>query len=165
MRTVSTKPALLVLLVLALSVSAFAQPMQGRRGDRNAPRQMSEQLNLSADQETQMQNLRFGNQAVMIDLRAGLQKERLKLRQLQQADKPNQKKIYAQIDKVGAAEVKIAKSRANHQLAVRAILTDEQFQSFGRGMQFGPDRFGGRDGNRDGNCRDRGSKRSFPNRF
>ena len=77
-----------------------------------------------------MQNLRFDHEEVLIKLRAKQQSAQLVLRKLKRADEPNKKKIYAQIDKVGAARVAIDKARANHHLEIRKVLTDEQFDIF-----------------------------------
>ena len=52
-----------------------------------------------------MQSLRFDKEEILIKLRAKQQSAQLELRKLKRADEPNKKKIYAQIDKVGAAHL------------------------------------------------------------
>ena len=81
-------------------------------------------------QEKQMQDLRFNLEKARIDFRAELQTERLQLKQLSLADEPNKKKIYGQIEKIGAIEIKIEKARVDHRLAVRKILTEDQYKIF-----------------------------------
>lgn len=131
MRKQLKKPAVLLLLTAILTVTAFGQPNRAS-GDRNHG--SMDKLNLTVEQEKQMKELRFKHETVMIDLRADLQTERLKMRQLSSADVPNKKKIHAQIEKAGAAEIKMEKARADHKLAVRAILDDEQFKMFRHGF-------------------------------
>ena len=66
----------------------------------------------------------------MIDLRASQKKEQLELKKLMSAEEPNKKKIHAQIDKISAVEAKIHKSRIDHRLAVREILTADQLKIY-----------------------------------
>ncbi|MCF7824295.1 MAG: Spy/CpxP family protein refolding chaperone [Candidatus Marinimicrobia bacterium] len=133
------KPALMLFLIMVFSLSAIAQPMNGPAKQGKGRMMMSEELNLTADQEKQMQELRFDHDSRMIDLKAKLQAERLEMRKLMAADEPNEKKIYGQIEKISTAEVKIEKARIDHKLAVRKILTAEQLKIFRNEM-----------GNRDG---------------
>lgn len=161
MRKELKKPALLLILMIALATAAVAQPQHGMGGRENRPGDMMEKLNLTVEQEKQMQDLRFDLEKARIDLRAELQTERLALKQLRKVDAPNKKKIYAQIDKVGAVEIKIEKARVDHRLAARNILTDDQFKVFQQGMHQGQGRFG----DQQDNCRkDRGNRPS-PHRF
>lgn len=161
MRKELKKPALLILLVAILAVSAFGQPKRAF-GDRDrGSMDMMDKLNLTVEQEKQMKDLRFKHETVMIDLRADLQTERLKMRRIASADDPNKKKIHAQIEKAGAAEIKIEKARADHRLAVRTILNDEQLKVFRRGFMNRHDRFSG---DRD-NFRGKGDKSPHHKRF
>mgnify|MGYP005645297541 CR=1 FL=1 len=161
MRKQLKKPAVLLLLTAILTVTAFGQPNRAN-GDRNrGSMDMMDKLNLTVEQEKQMKDLRFKHETVMIDLRADLQTERLKKRQLASADVPNKKKIYAQIEKAGAAEIKMEKARADHRLAVRAILDDEQFKIFRRGFM---NKHHGFSGDRD-DFRGKGDKSPRHNRF
>ncbi|MEA3286857.1 MAG: periplasmic heavy metal sensor, partial [Candidatus Marinimicrobia bacterium] len=118
---------ILLTLTLALALPSFAQPPRGIRGNGDGQQFMRTELNLTAEQEQQMQELRFKKEAQAIDLRAELQLERLKLRKLRQTDDPNKKKLYAQVDKIGAIEVKLDKARIDHMLKVKKVLTADQF--------------------------------------
>jgi len=160
MKQTLIKPALLLALTLVVAIPAIAQPQRGFRGAGEGRETMVTELKLSAEQEQQMQDLRFAREAKAIDLRADLQQERLKLRKLRQADEPNKKKLYAQVEKIGSVEVKMDKSRIDHLLAVRGVLTEEQFKIFNQSLQ----RQFGQRGER-GDKRDQQSKRFHPDRF
>ncbi len=129
------RPALLLALTLAVALPTIAQSQRGFRGAGNGPQTMLSELNLTVEQEKQMQDLRFDRETVTIKLRAELQQERLLLRKLRQADDPNKKKLYAQIDKVGAIKIKMDKSRVDHMLKVRKVLTVDQFKVFSQTMR------------------------------
>ena len=141
MKTTLMKKSLISLMSLAIALPMLAQPGSGGQSYQKEKGAMREQLNLTEAQESQMQELRFAHEKDMINLKAKLQVEKLELRKLKQADEPNKKKVYAQIEKVGAARVAMDKAQFDHQLAVGKILTDEQYKIFlkmmakkGRGM-------------------------------
>ncbi len=161
MKSQKLKTTLVLALLLALALPTIAQPQRGFRGTGDQPQNIREELNLTDAQEKQMQNLRFDRESAMIDLRADLQTERLKLRKLRDADEPNKKKLYAQIDKIGAVEIRIGKARVDHLLAAQKILTKDQFKIFSKALQH---QNGPREGRR-GDMRDRSNKKSFRNRF
>ena len=127
--------ALIPILVLALTVPSFAQPGkdQMKRGLRKGD--LIEALDLTEVQESQIKDLRFSHEKQMINLQAKVKTEKLNLRELKQADEPNKKKIYAQIEKVSNARVEVDKARVDHQLAMRKVLTEEQYKIFRKGMR------------------------------
>ncbi len=161
MRKELKKPALLLILIIALVTTVVAQPQRGFGGQEYRSGEMMDKLNLTVEQEKQIQDLRFDLEKVSINFRAKLQTERLKLRQLSLADEPNKKKIHAQIDKIGAIEVQLDKARVDHRLAARKILTEDQFKIFRLGMHQRQGRF---DDRQDNFRKDRGN-RFFPHRF
>jgi len=139
------KTILIPILILGLGLSAFGQMGPGpgeRMGGKGMP---PAELNLSDEQQTQMRDLKFAHEKVMIGLQADLKTERLELKKLKLADEPNKKKIMSQIEKVGSIEIAKEKARAEHQLEVRKVLNDEQLKIF-RKHQF--DRKGRHDGPR-----------------
>ncbi|MBT3228937.1 MAG: periplasmic heavy metal sensor [Candidatus Marinimicrobia bacterium] len=125
-----TKRVVLPFLMLAIALPSFGQRGAGKSGQGTGQGLMIQELNLTAEQEDQMQSLRFDKEEILIKLRAKQQSAQLELRKLKRADEPNKKKIYAQIDKVGAARVAIDKARADHHMDVRKVLTAEQFDIF-----------------------------------
>ncbi len=161
--TKMTNRVILPLLLLALAVPSFGQKGAGKSGPRMGQGFMIQELNLTAEQEEQMQNLRYDQEETLIKLRAKHQSAKLALRKLKQADEPNKKKIYAQIEKVGATRIAMDKARADHQMAIRKILTDEQFKMFQNKMG----RMGGRDfhgrGRYDGQGQHPEGRRQFRN--
>jgi len=84
-------------------------------------------LNLSADQKQKMDDIFQQNRLKLIDLHASLQKEEAILEPLISADSPDETKILAQIDKVAQARAELEKSNARMLLAVRQVLTADQW--------------------------------------
>jgi len=99
---------------------------------------------LTAEQMEKVGALRTEHQKGMIDLRADLQKKRLDLRTLMTATEPNEKKINAVIEEMGALRTQLQKQRVSHWLKVREMLTPEQRASW-KARGFGLD---GRHGKR-----------------
>ena len=121
---------------LILSVGAgLAQPGPGDMDPQDRGFAGQEKLQLTAEQEQAMEELRFDQQEQMIDLRSKLDKQELELRKLESQEEPNAKKINAQIEKIGATRIEIAKARAAHRMAVDKILTPEQRKQH---RKFGP---------------------------
>lgn len=143
MRNIMMKRALIPLLVLVFSIPAISQQNMGMMKHSFLPEQMMEDLKLTPEQEAQMKDLRYNHQKEMIKLESELKGELLDLKQLKQADEPTKKKIFSQIDKVGAARIAIEKAKADHQLEVRNILTEEQYKAFRNKMHKNSE-FGGR---------------------
>jgi Spy/CpxP family protein refolding chaperone len=81
---------------------------------------------LTTEQMEKISVLRIDHQKATIDLRADLQKKQLDLRTLMMAEKPNEQKIHAVIEEMGALKTQLQKQRVFHQLKVREILTLEQ---------------------------------------
>jgi Spy/CpxP family protein refolding chaperone len=88
---------------------------------------VSKDLNLQADQKQKMDSIFDQNRAKLIDQHASLQKEETALEPLMNADAPDEAKILAQIDKVAQARAELEKSNARMLLAVRQVLTQEQW--------------------------------------
>ncbi len=120
------KPALLAALA-ACATLALGQP-----GDRfgHGHRAFDQQLDLSTEQRDQVFQLRTVAQSQAIDLRADVQKLRLKLQGQLRADKPGIRAINGTIDEIAAKRAGIVKLRVNQRLQVRALLTPEQRRLF-----------------------------------
>ncbi|HZD51133.1 MAG TPA: Spy/CpxP family protein refolding chaperone [Silvibacterium sp.] len=89
--------------------------------------QVAADLNLSADQKQKMDDIFQQNRMKLIDLHASLQKEEATLEPLISADVPDETKILAQIDKIAQARAELEKSNARMLLAVRQVLTADQW--------------------------------------
>ena len=117
----------LLIATLLMTTVVLAQPGHSFGKARIG---LDDQLKLIPQQVEQIQKSRTTLQTKCIDLRADLQKLRLELREQMRADRPNKKTIDATIDKVAAKQAALEKLRVEHQLEVRALLTDEQRQTF-----------------------------------
>jgi len=83
---------------------------------------------LSADQKKKMDDIFQQHRMKLIDLNAAVQKAELTMEPLVAADQPDATKIEQQIDKVAQARADLEKTNARMLLAIRGVLTPEQFQ-------------------------------------
>jgi protein CpxP len=119
-------------------------PMGGRWWDNP---EVAKDLNLGADQKQKMDDIFQQNRVKLIDLHASLQKEEATLDPLISADAPDETKVLAQIDKVAQARAELEKANARMLLAVRQVLTADQWtklkasraQRMGHGGPGGPE--------------------------
>jgi periplasmic protein CpxP/Spy len=88
---------------------------------------VAKNLNLGADQKQKIDDIVQQNRMRLIDLHASLQKEEATLDPLMSADSPDETKILAQIDKVAQARSELEKSNARMLLAMRQVLTVDQW--------------------------------------
>jgi Spy/CpxP family protein refolding chaperone len=101
---------------------------------------MAEELNLTTEQREKMKAAREREQRKAIQTRADIQLARLDLHKLMQADKPDQKAIDAQIDKISGLRTTLEKSRVQTMLEFRASLTPEQQKKLKELREQGPRR-------------------------
>ncbi len=90
--------------------------------------QVAEQLSLTADQKKKMDDIFQQNRLKLIDLNASVQKEEVIMEPLVAADQPVEAKILAQIDKVAQSRAELEKANARMLLAIRGVLTADQYQ-------------------------------------
>ena len=110
-----------ILLVFAVGISA--QPGSGM-GQRKA--MIHEKLNLTADQEKKIEDLRTTHQKKMIDLRADMQKLHLEKKELLNKGNYDRKSFLALEDKIMKQKNVIATAAANHQMDVYESLDAKQ---------------------------------------
>jgi periplasmic protein CpxP/Spy len=110
--------------------------------------QVAKDLNLAPDQKQKMDDIFQQGRLKLIDLHAALQKEEATLDPLINADSPDETKVLAQIDRVAQARAELEKSNARMLLAVRQVLTADQWTKLkaaraqrmaSRGPHGGPD--------------------------
>lgn len=101
---------------------------------------MVRELDLTAEQQEKMKAARERQQRKAIQSRADIQLARLDLRKLMQADKPDQRAIDTQIDKISGLEAGLHKSRVATMLEFRASLTPEQQKKLKELREQGPRR-------------------------
>jgi Spy/CpxP family protein refolding chaperone len=115
----------LIALVISLPLMAFAQ-----QGPREGRGMMMEQLDLTDDQQAQVQELRLDHQKEMITLQDEMHSLHNQMKLLLTEDKPSSSEMETLAGKIGTASRNIALAKANHRLDVRKLLTDEQKVKF-----------------------------------
>ena len=122
-----------VAAILALLALGFAstQAMQRSQRPERAPKgpgllAMAEQLGLSSDQEMKLRETRLETRKEAIELNAKVRILRLELRELLQADQPDQKTVQAKVEEIGKLRTRLEMTRLNGLLAAKSVLTAEQ---------------------------------------
>lgn len=109
------------MVLIVFSIGVFAQPEPGMgMGKRKA--MMHEKLNLTADQEKKIEDLRTAHQKKMIDLRADMQKLHLEKKELLSKGNYDRKAFLALEDKIMKQRNTIETAMANHQMDVYELL-------------------------------------------
>lgn len=86
------------------------------------------ELSLSDAQINQIEQTFLEQRLKLIDLRAELEKQETRLQPLIEADQPDENKVSAQIDQVLAARGRLEKANAMMMLAIRRVLSAEQWK-------------------------------------
>lgn len=126
-----------IFFVLAIITDASAQ---NRKEMMHKFQKMQEQLNLTDQQKTKIEDLRLKHQEQMIDMRAELNKARLENHKLRKSEKLNRSDLLNQTKKMNAIKNKIAEARANHKMDVYELLTADQRKTWNE-MKFNRPRF------------------------
>jgi len=90
-------------------------------------------LGLSPQQVQQLEDLQYQNQKETIDSRHDMALKSLDLQREMDKESPDPKIVDKLIDEIGACRTQMQKGRTHHLLAVKKILTPEQWQK-GRAM-------------------------------
>jgi Spy/CpxP family protein refolding chaperone len=99
---------------------------------------MAKKLNLSDQQQKEMQNLRIELQKKNIPLESKIRLARLEIQHLMLADKPDKAAIETQMRSVSDLELQVKLNGLDHQFAVRALLTPEQLKIWQENRGNGP---------------------------
>ena len=99
----------------------------GMRGRWWADRELAAKIGISEDQIKKMDAIFDQNRVALVDLEGAVRKAELTLDPLLQADQPDEARITAQIDKTAQARAELEKSHARMLLAIRRIMTPEQW--------------------------------------
>ncbi len=106
-----------------------------RRGQQSGPAgkwwtdpQLAQQLSLTEDQQRKLEDQFQKSRVNLIDMSAGLQKQEATLEPLLEADRPDEAKVLAQIDRVAQARAELEKANARMLLGFRGVLTPEQWK-------------------------------------
>ena len=89
---------------------------------------IARELGLSEAQISQIEQTFLEQRLKLIDLRADLEKQEARLQPLIEADQPDEAKVSAQIDQVLAARGRLEKANAMMMLAIRRVLSVEQWK-------------------------------------
>jgi Spy/CpxP family protein refolding chaperone len=109
--------------------------------------ELVKKLGLSEAQVQQIEKTFQDHRLQLIDLRAALEKQEVTMQPLVDAERPDEAKVTAQIDKVAQARADLEKSNAKMLLAIRRILTVEQWKQLqAQGPMHGPHMMGGKAG-------------------
>ncbi len=144
----------LCLAVLLLAPVALAQQPPGpgsppeagprvviRRGDHfGGPRLMGppgrwwknadvvQKLGLSDPQVQRIEQVFQNSRLKLVDLKANLEREEVRLEPMIESDNPDEATVLAQIDKVAAQRAELEKANAQMAFAIRRVLTPEQWK-------------------------------------
>jgi Spy/CpxP family protein refolding chaperone len=87
-------------------------------------------VGLSADQVKRVEALHFEAEQQRIDIAHDLEKARLSLHQLLAGDAPEESAVFAQIEKIGALDIRVKKNRMGLLLKIRKLMTPAQWEKF-----------------------------------
>jgi len=90
--------------------------------------ELAERLSVTAEQKQKIDDIVFKHKLNLIDLHAALQKAETIMEPLMAADQPDEAKILAQIDRIAQARAELEKANARMLLAIRQVLTPEQWK-------------------------------------
>jgi len=85
-------------------------------------------IGVSDEQVQKIEKIFQGHRLDLIDLRAALEKQEAILEPLVEADQPDEAQVVAQIDKVAQARANLEKGNAQMLLAIRRVLTVDQWK-------------------------------------
>jgi periplasmic protein CpxP/Spy len=90
--------------------------------------EMARKLDMTSDQIKKMNDIFQQMRFKLIDLNGNLRKEEATLDPLMQAEQPDDAKVLPQIDRVANARAELEKANARLLLAIRHVLTPEQWK-------------------------------------
>lgn len=91
--------------------------------------EVAKKLGLSEAQISQIERTFLEHRLRLVDLRADLEKQELRLQPLIEVDQPDEAKVAAQIDLITAARGRLEKGNAMMMLAIRRVLSIEQWKA------------------------------------
>jgi Spy/CpxP family protein refolding chaperone len=89
---------------------------------------LMQKIGVSDEQVRKIEKIFQAHRLDLIDLRAALEKQEAILEPLVEADQPDETQVIAQIDKVAQARASLEKSNAQMLLAIRRVLTVDQWK-------------------------------------
>ncbi len=92
--------------------------------------EMVQNIGLSDAQVQKLDQLAQDHRLKMVDLRAAVEREEVRMKPLMENATPDESQIMAQIDKLAAARVQLQKANVQFMLASRRVLTPDQWKKF-----------------------------------
>jgi Spy/CpxP family protein refolding chaperone len=89
--------------------------------------ELAQKIGLTADQQKKMDDIFQQSRLQLIDLRASLEKEEVKMEPMLAANPPDTNRVLAQIDKTAQARAELEKANARMLLGIRNVLTPDQW--------------------------------------
>lgn len=90
--------------------------------------EVAQKIGLTDDQSQRIDKTFQEHRLQLIDLHANLEKQEALLQPLVDADQPDEAKVMAQVDKVTQARAALERSNASMMLAIRRVLTADQWK-------------------------------------
>lgn len=94
---------------------------------------VAQKIGLTDDQTQKIEKTFQDFRLQLIDLHANLEKQETLLQPLVDADQPDEAKVMAQVDRVAAARASLEKANAQMMLAIRRVLTPDQWKKLKEG--------------------------------
>lgn len=121
------KKSFFALVIFMLISAGFISEITAQPGRYQwRKNKIHEKLELTDEQEKQLDQLRNKHQNTMIDLRASLQKARLEVKNITESGNVDRAKYIAAVESVGKIQDKIRTAQANHKMDIYNLLTDKQ---------------------------------------
>ena len=102
----------------------FHRPNHGRWWDNP---KLAQKIGLTDAQKKQMDAIFFKHRLQLVDLKAALQKDEIRLHPMISADQPNETKVLAQIDTIAQDRANLEKANARMLFGIRRVLTADQW--------------------------------------
>lgn len=120
-------PILLAAAVVA-ALLVFSLVYAERPGRRSG--EMGDELGLTDQQIKEMREIQYNFRKTSIGLRADLKEARLELRHQMMQESTDEKEIARLVDQVAEAQKRVLKNEVERKLAMKEVLTPEQFEKF-----------------------------------
>ena len=120
----------LVLTVAVLGVLVLVFSLAQARSPRHNLWEKADELGLTDEQIESMREVRYDFEKAQIGLRAELKTSRLELRHLMMQEKPSQGEISKLVDRIADTQKELLEQRVEKKLAMKEILTPDQFKKF-----------------------------------
>jgi len=119
----------LLSFLIVIAAFTFAQEERENRRENKCER-IIEKLNLTDEQQTQIDDIRFAHQEKMIDLKADVEKKTLSLKELQSSGNFSRADYIAMVEDKISVQNKIKLAKANHHMDVYELLDAEQQETW-----------------------------------